>query len=79
MGEYKDKSDQIKNETTKHINNLVKFTQKDHLKHFQKVDRHIVEHDQRAAQSFKSIEKKLKWILVLLSAIVLTNIIKEIL
>lgn len=77
MGEYVDKTNAIKNDVTKHHNNLVKFTQKDHLKHFQKIDRHIVKHDQRAADSFKSVEKKLNWILILLSAVALTNILKE--
>ena len=77
MAEYKDKSDQVKNDTTKDINSLVKFTQKDHLKHFQKVDRHIAEHDKKTAASFKIVEKKLNWILILLSAIALTNIARE--
>lgn len=77
MAEYKNKSDEIKNSVTKHHNNLVKFTQKDHLKHFQKVDRHIAEHDKKAQVSFKHLEKKLNWILLLLSAIALTNIAKE--
>lgn len=84
MGQYTEKSNEIKNDVIKHHNNLVKFTQKDHLKHFQKIDRHIIEHDQRAAQCFenvnkrfKDLEKKINWTLLLLGAIALTNIAKE--
>jgi len=77
MGEYIDKTTQIKNDITKHHNNIVKFTQKDHLKHFQKIDRHVAEHDKKAQSSFKMLEKKLNWILILLGAIALTNIAKE--
>lgn len=77
MAEYKDKSDEIKNSVTKHHNNLVKFTQKDHLKHFQKIDRHVAQHDKNVQSNFKLLEKKLNWILILLSAIALTNIAKE--
>lgn len=77
MAEYREKSDEIKNDVTKHHNNLVKFTQRDHLKHFQKIDRHVAEHDKKAQSSFKSVEKKLDWILILLSAIALTNIARE--
>lgn len=77
MAEYQDKTNAIKNDVTKHHNNIVKFTQKDHLKHFKKIDRHVAEHDKKAAANFNRLEKKLNWILILLGAISLTNIIKE--